>query len=258
MDCTVLPRLVSWILFKMSDCEPSPSWLSLVWGFHSCYSRPRHPWNKVWQQAHLRRQCRGIESRVSQLIVILSLVMNVHVDTSVLLHCYYVFVLQILEHCSLMWGSTADCHCQLLGHHLSRRVLCTSLHFSQALTRSEFLVIVWPMYCGWTVYAVQGYFEQESLFVQWVSKSFYHCPAYTSCCCISSIRVRNIEVKNILICNIWPKRPGSYVEWPSRLSIWHRIVGIVSRSSQPLVASPRCIFFSFPWCWCLWGCGSNS
>ena len=27
--------------------------------------------------------------------------------------------------------------------------------------------------------------------------------------------------------------------------------------SQPLVASLSCVFFSFPWGWCLWGCESN-
>ena len=43
---------------------------------------------------------RGIVSRVSQRIVILRLVKRVFVDTSVLLRCYYAFVLRILEYCS--------------------------------------------------------------------------------------------------------------------------------------------------------------
>ena len=30
------------------------------------------------------------------------------------LHCYFAFVLPILEYCSLMWGSAAECHLQLL------------------------------------------------------------------------------------------------------------------------------------------------
>ena len=34
--------------------------------------------------------------------------------TPVLLRCYYVFVLPILEYCSPVWGSAAECHLQLL------------------------------------------------------------------------------------------------------------------------------------------------
>ena len=33
---------------------------------------------------------------------------------SLLLRCYYTFVLQIFEYCSLVWGSAAECHLQLL------------------------------------------------------------------------------------------------------------------------------------------------
>ena len=36
------------------------------------------------------------------------------VDTSVLLRCYYAFVLPILKYCSPVWGSAAECHLQLL------------------------------------------------------------------------------------------------------------------------------------------------
>ena len=57
---------------------------------------------------------RGIVSRVSQRICILRLLKRVFVDTSVLLRCYYAFVLPILEYCSPLWGSAAECHLQLL------------------------------------------------------------------------------------------------------------------------------------------------
>ena len=59
---------------------------------------------------------RGIVSRVSQTIDILRLVKCVFmVDTSVLLCCYYAFVLPILEYCSPVWGKlAAKCHHQLL------------------------------------------------------------------------------------------------------------------------------------------------
>ena len=49
-----------------------------------------------------------------QIICILRLVKGVFMDTSVLLRCYYAFVLQILEYCSPVWGSGAECHLQLL------------------------------------------------------------------------------------------------------------------------------------------------
>ena len=35
-------------------------------------------------------------------------------DTSVLLCCYYAFVLEILEYCSPVRGPVAECHLQLL------------------------------------------------------------------------------------------------------------------------------------------------
>ena len=38
----------------------------------------------------------------------------IFVDTSVLLRCYFAFVLPILEYCSLVWESAAECHLQLL------------------------------------------------------------------------------------------------------------------------------------------------
>ena len=57
---------------------------------------------------------RGIVSRDSQRIGILRLVTLIFVDTSVLLHCYFAFVLTILEFCCLVWGSAAECHHQLL------------------------------------------------------------------------------------------------------------------------------------------------
>ena len=57
---------------------------------------------------------RGIVSRVSQIIGNFMLVKRVFVDTSVLLRCYYTFVLPILVHCSPEWGSAAECHFQLL------------------------------------------------------------------------------------------------------------------------------------------------
>ena len=57
---------------------------------------------------------RGNVSSISQRIGILRLVNHVFVHTSVLLRYYYAFVLRILEYCSPVWGSAAECHLQLL------------------------------------------------------------------------------------------------------------------------------------------------
>ena len=42
------------------------------------------------------------------------LINRIFVDTSVLLRCYFAFVLPILEYCSPVWGSAVECHLQLL------------------------------------------------------------------------------------------------------------------------------------------------
>ena len=52
----------------------------------------------------LEDHVRGIVSRVSRRIGFLMLVKRIFVDTSVLLLCYYAFVLPILDHCSpVLW-----------------------------------------------------------------------------------------------------------------------------------------------------------
>ena len=48
-----------------------------------------------------------IVSRVSQGILILRLVNRIFVDASLLLHCYFAFVLTILEYCSPVWRFTS-------------------------------------------------------------------------------------------------------------------------------------------------------
>ena len=92
----------------------------------------RQLWREVRQQAHLRRPCVWYKqcvlrvttttssvSRVSQRIGILSLEKLIIVDTSVLLHWYYGFVLPIIVYCSPVWGSAAESHGQLLGRQVN-------------------------------------------------------------------------------------------------------------------------------------------
>ena len=57
---------------------------------------------------------RSIVSRVAERIGILRLVKRVFVDTSLLLRCYYAFVLPILEYCSPVWESAVEFHLELL------------------------------------------------------------------------------------------------------------------------------------------------
>ena len=62
---------------------------------------------------------RGIVSRICQRLGIswigIWLVKRLcGLDTSVLIRCYYAFVFPILEYCSPVWGSAAECHLQLL------------------------------------------------------------------------------------------------------------------------------------------------
>ena len=57
---------------------------------------------------------RGIVSHVSEIIGIFRFVKCIFVDTSVSLRCYFTFVHPILEYCSMLWGSAAECHLQLL------------------------------------------------------------------------------------------------------------------------------------------------
>ena len=73
---------------------------------------------------------RGIVSRVARIISILRLEKHIFVDTPVLLRCNFAFVFAILDYCSPMWGSAAECHLQLLERQVySVARLCLDLSF---------------------------------------------------------------------------------------------------------------------------------
>ena len=73
---------------------------------------------------------RGIVPRVSQRIGILRLVRQIFVGTSVFRCCYFAFVLTILEYCSPVWGSAAECHLQILEYQVySVARLCNDQSF---------------------------------------------------------------------------------------------------------------------------------
>ena len=133
---------------------------------------------------------------LTELVCILRLVKRVFVDSSVLLRCYYAFILPILEYCSPVWGSAAEYHLQLLERQVcSVARLCSDHSFS-------FLV-----HC-----VIQGKFELEPFFVQWASFCFCLNSTYPSCGCSSTIRVWSIKVCNVPICNAFPAGPDSSVE----------------------------------------------
>ena len=123
-------------------------------------------------------------SRVSQRISIWRLVKCVFEDTSVLHHCYYAFILRILEYCSPVWGSAAECHLQVLECHVySVAQLCPAYQ--------TFLLL-----CHWchvaalcTLYKVNS---NHCLFSELPSASVRL--TYSSCSCSSSIRVWSIKV----------------------------------------------------------------
>ena len=80
---------------------------------------------------YLRRPCAWHCFPSLSEIDILRLVKRIFVDTSVLLRCYFAFVLPILEYCSSVWGPAAECHLQL---HLQPGVFG-----GQALSDQSFL-----------------------------------------------------------------------------------------------------------------------
>ena len=115
-----LVRIQEWCKSPVHDTEPyktkafrvsrsrtvNPSHGDLVLSGVSICSYPNLDIHGVKFDSRLTFEdhARGIVSRVSQGIGILRLVKRVFVDTSVLLRCYYSFVLPILEYCSPVWG----------------------------------------------------------------------------------------------------------------------------------------------------------
>ena len=107
---------------------------------------------------------RGIVSRVSQKIGILGLVKLVFEDTTVLLRCYYAFV--VFNPWVLFSGVGVYCWMS------SPASWAPGVFGGQAFPWSDFLVVVSSTSCCCNVSVVQGQFDLESLFVQWASFSF--------------------------------------------------------------------------------------
>ena len=100
--------------------------LSLVWGF---YPNLDIIGLKFDSKLTFKDHVRGFVFRVSQRIFILRLVKRIFRETSVFLRCYYL-VLQIVEYCSPVWGSAAECNLRNLERQVySVARLCPDLSF---------------------------------------------------------------------------------------------------------------------------------
>ena len=73
-------------------------------------SQDRHPWREVWQQVHIRRPCVW---KYQNTIISENWYFEVGETYICELRCCFAFVLEILEYCSPVWGSAAECHIQL-------------------------------------------------------------------------------------------------------------------------------------------------
>ena len=73
-----------------------------------------------------------------------------------LFRCNYAFFLPILEYCSSVYGSGAECHLQLLEQKVySAAMLCPDQSFLSLCLRRN-VEDTKKTYTRWTVYVVQG------------------------------------------------------------------------------------------------------
>ena len=200
--CTILnPNKTTAFVVTSSRTESTPvvtwSWL----GFPSALIQTLIFWCEV-----------VVLSLLSQRIDTLMLVKRVFVDTSVLLRSYYAFVLPILEYCSSVWGSAAECHRLLLE--------CQVYSLARLCPYRSFLSLC--HWCRVTALCMLCKINLNSNYC--LSVSFCQRPTRSSCCCSSSIGVWSIKLYNVRICKVFPTSPVSCVEWPSLHNVWHRNV----------------------------------
>ena len=178
-------REVYWVLFCSSYNEHTSEMCELVdnrrlYDYANDSTSPHY-----WQLFASLPTDLHLLHRVSQRIGILRLVKRVCLDTSVLLRCYYVFVLQFLEYCSPVCRSIAECHLQLLEQEVIRW--------------PGFAQISVPFRCVMDVIlpdclCCTSLIRLESLFVQSASICICHSSTYSSFGSSSSIGVRSIKV----------------------------------------------------------------
>ena len=109
----------------------------------------------------------GNVSRVSQRINIVRLVKRIFMNTSVLIHCYFEFVLPILMYFSLVWESAAECHLQFIELQVYSVVRpCPDQSFLSMCHQRRVV--------GLHEYVEQSEFELQSLSVHRASICFYY------------------------------------------------------------------------------------
>ena len=145
-----------------------------------------------WHFAAIRRvlaftvedQVRGIVSCVSQRIGIFWLVKSVFIDTSVLLRCYYAFVLPILEYCSPVWGVLLNAIFSFVSDRCIRWPVFALIRLSYRC-----VIDVMLLHCVCCTRLIRTRIIGCSVSFPSASVSFIR-----SCGCSSSIRVWSIKV----------------------------------------------------------------
>ena len=149
--------------------------------------------------------------------------------------CYFEFVL--LESCSSVWGSGAECHLQLPERQVySVARLCLDHSFLLCHRRCELGLVCCSMLIR-TVIAVQ----RACICVYYSSTIFELRPQLIHW----SLKYQGVESPNLLGLSCRPRFECGMTDRP--YTQW---------CSQSFVASMSCVFFSFPWRKCLLGCES--
>ena len=161
---------------------------------------------------------RGIVSLVSQKISILRLVKRIFVDTSVLLRCYYAFVLPILEYivlrCRGRLLNVTFSFFELKVYLVAR--LCPDQVFLSLCHRRHVVWLCRLNKINWNSGHHCLFFELPSASTRVLQSSSGRS---------SSIGVSGINVLNVKIYEVFPDGPGSNVDWPSLHCVWHRNAG---------------------------------
>ena len=164
--------------------------------------------------------------------------------------CYVAFVLQILEYCSLVWESAAECHLQLLeGQVYSVARLCID----------QFLVVVSSTLFGGlsTLYTVNSKSNQFLFKLPSVSNNYIH---YTTMVIdIPDLWPAAHPLEFVVLRCITSKFGRSFL--PAQVWMWNDLsytvfdtgkldgfVGAFNRWLRTWI-----VFFNFPWRWCLRG-----
>ena len=167
-------------------------------------------------------------------------------DTSVLL-CYFAFVLPILEYCSPVWGSAAECHLQLLERQVYLVAILRPNQSLLSLGHQRRVDGLWML------------FKVNSNSNHWL---FSDLPS-------ASTRVRHTQSAatahpfefEVSMCRTsqfarcFQPGPGSRNDLPYTVFDTGTLMG--SREQSTVGCFPECFFFSFPLSRCYRGCERN-